>query len=549
MRLIIAFLMLSSAAVAQTNGPQGPQVANQTASFPVGSGPYGLAFDGANVWVANAYSNTVTKLRANDGTVLGTFDVGIGPLLLTPDGANIWVTNNTSGGVTKLRGSDGTVLGTFPISGELPYGIAFDGANVWVTSVGTETDMITKVRASDGAALGVFAVGTPPCPLPSACVSALTFDGSNIWAADPDNDSVIKLRATDGSILGTFPVGHVASGIVFDGTNIWVTNAGDSSVTKLRASDGSILGTFPVGNGPLGIAFDGANIWVANRGGNTVTELRASDGFVLGTFAVGTGPCGIVFDGSNMWVSNHDSNTVTRLSPPPLINSGGVVNAASYVGPVVPGSIAAAFGNFLLSSPSGAVGTPLPTDLSDLFLQFGNGIRAPLFYASGGQVNLQVPWEITQTQTTLTASVSGQTSAPQTLNLAPFAPAIFSINAQGTGQGAILDTSYHLVDASNPTVPGSTYIQIYCTGLGQVTNQPQSGFPAPSSPLAETPTTPTVTIGNVAAQGLFSGLAPGFVGLYQVNALVPVGVPSGDSVPVSITIGGVTSNTVTIAVQ
>lgn len=234
---------------------------------------------------------------------------------------------------------------------------------------------------------------------------------------------------------------------------------------------------------------------------------------------------------------------------PPSINSGGVVNAASYLGPLVPGSIAAAFGNFLLISPLGALGTPLPTELLDLFLQFGDGIRAPLFYASAGQVNLQVPWEITQTQTTLTASVGAQTSAPQTVNLAPFAPAIFSMNAQGTGQGAILDTSYHLVDESNPATAGATYIQIYCTSLGQVTNQPPTGSPAPSKPLAETTTTPTVSIGNVPAQAMFSGLAPGYVGLYQVNAQVPTGAPAGSAVPVVISIGGVTSNAVTITVQ
>jgi uncharacterized protein (TIGR03437 family) len=133
------------------------------------------------------------------------------------------------------------------------------------------------------------------------------------------------------------------------------------------------------------------------------------------------------------------------------------------------------------------------------------------------------------------------------LNLASFEPGIFSTNAQGTGQGAILDTSYQLVDASNPAIPGSTYIQIYCTGLGPVTNQPPSGSPSPASPLAEAATT-TVTIGNVSTLAIFSGLAPGYVGLYQVNARVPVGAPSGPAVPVLISIGGAISNTVTIAV-
>jgi uncharacterized protein (TIGR03437 family) len=123
------------------------------------------------------------------------------------------------------------------------------------------------------------------------------------------------------------------------------------------------------------------------------------------------------------------------------------------------------------------------------------------------------------------------------------------MNSQGAGQGAILDSSYRLVDSTNPATPGTTVILIYGTGLGQVTNQPPTGSPALSSPLSETPTKPTVTIGGVPASVMFSGLAPGFVGLYQVNAQVPAGAPAGPSVPVVVSMGGVDSNTVTIALQ
>jgi minor extracellular serine protease Vpr len=137
---------------------------------------------------------------------------------------------------------------------------------------------------------------------------------------------------------------------------------------------------------------------------------------------------------------------------------------------------------------------------------------------------------------------------PQTVGLAPFAPAIFSTNAEGSGQGAVLDVSYRLVDSSNPATAGSSVVLIYCTGLGAVTNQPATGAPSPSNPLAWS-TTPTVTIGGVPADVSFSGLAPGFVGLYQVNAQVPAGSATGSAVPVVVSIGGVESNTVTIAVR
>ncbi len=241
----------------------------------------------------------------------------------------------------------------------------------------------------------------------------------------------------------------------------------------------------------------------------------------------------------------------TILAPAiPSISTGGVVNAASYASgaAVAPGSIASAFGSFLLNSPAGAANMPLPTNLSGLSMQFGSGTKVPLIYAANGQVNFQVPWELTGlSQASLTATLNGQTSTAQNVSLAAFAPGIFSTNAQGFGQGAILDPAYKLVDASNPATPGSTVVLIYCTGLGAVSNQPASGAASPSNPPATTTTTPTVMIGGAPAQVFFSGLAPGFVGEYQVNALVPQNSAAGDAVPVVISIGGKTSNTVTMA--
>jgi len=86
----------------------------------------------------------------------------------------------------------------------------------------------------------------------------------------------------------------------------------------------------------------------------------------------------------NVYIADGYNHRVRVLTPSsPSINAGGVVNAASYLAgtPLVPGSIATAYGSFLLSAPSTAAGTPLPTNLSGLSLQFGNGVLAPLFYA------------------------------------------------------------------------------------------------------------------------------------------------------------------------
>ena len=233
----------------------------------------------------------------------------------------------------------------------------------------------------------------------------------------------------------------------------------------------------------------------------------------------------------------------------PAISPGGVVNAASYAAgaAVSPGSILSVFGSFPLYATAQAPSLPLPASLAGVSVNVG-GIPAPLFYAAGSQVNVQIPWELAgQARATVTAAAWGQAGATQTVSLAPFSPGIFSMNALGWGQGAIQDSSHRLVDSANPVSAGSPII-IYCTGLGAVTNQPPTGAAAPMRPLAETTTKPTVVIGGAPAGVQFSGLAPGLAGAYQVNAVVPNGSATGDAVPVTISIGGMTSNTVTIAV-
>jgi collagen triple helix repeat protein len=149
--------------------------------FAVGSAPYGVACDGANVWVVSGTANSVTRLRASDGASLGTFPVGSQPLGIAFDGANVWVSNFTGGSVTRLRASDGANLGSFPVTGN-PYGVVFDGANVWVT--GVSGDAVTKLRASDGANLGTFPVGSGPY--------GVAFDGANVWVTNQALNSVSR---------------------------------------------------------------------------------------------------------------------------------------------------------------------------------------------------------------------------------------------------------------------------------------------------------------------------------------------------------------------
>jgi len=105
--------------------------------------------------------------------------------------------------------------------------------------------------------------------------------------------------------------------------------------------------------------------------------------------------------------------------------------------------------------------------------------------------------------------------------------------------------------ASNAAARGSM-IQIFATGQGTLRNPPPDGAPAVAAPLAETPARPLVTIGTSSerdALAAFSGLAPGFVGLWQINAHVPAVTVPAPRVPVVVRYGGSASNVVFIAVR
>jgi hypothetical protein len=231
-------------------------------TFAVGGSPFGVAFDGTNIWVANGGSSTVTKLLASTGAVVGSYSVGSAPYGVAFDGTNIWVTG-FYGTVTKLLASTGSIVGTYYV-GQYLYGVAFDGTNIWVASSGGGT--VSKLLASTGAVVGTYSVGQNP--------TGVAFDGTNIWVANQVSGTLTKLLATSGAVVGTYPVGQNPFGVVFDGTNLWVANQVSSgTVTKLLASTGTVIGSYSVGQYPYWVGFDGANLWVTNGGSNAVTKI------------------------------------------------------------------------------------------------------------------------------------------------------------------------------------------------------------------------------------------------------------------------------------
>jgi uncharacterized protein (TIGR03437 family) len=249
----------------------------------------------------------------------------------------------------------------------------------------------------------------------------------------------------------------------------------------------------------------------------------------------------------------------------PAIVAGGVANGASFgLAPnaaITPGSLISVFGTNLASGTAAADSIPLSTNLGGVSVTI-NGISAPLNYVchlcvggTGDQLNIQMPWGVQGSSAQVVVTRNGSSSAPASVAVAQFNPGIFSVNnGVGVAIAFFLDGA---LAAPNGSIPGlqtrpakaGDVLQILATGLGSVDSPVADGANSIDK-LRNTVTKPTVLIGNTAAQVTFSGLAPQFTGVNQVNAMVPNNAPTGDTVPLQFQMGGLTTtDKVTIAVS
>jgi len=186
--------------------------------------------------------------------------------------------------------------------------------------------------------------------------------------------------------------------------------------------------------------------------------------------------------------------------------------------------------------------------LSDVSVSVdAGGVSQPahIHFVSPGQINVQIPWEFQgQTSAQMKVTLSTFLAGPLvTVPLAPYSPGIFEVS----GLAAAQDANLTLITRSHPATRNGTIV-LYVNGLGPVTNTPPSGEASSGNPLSTTTATPTVTIGGKQAQVSFSGLTPGVVGLYQINATLAADTPTGDQ-QITVAIGGVTSKASVLPVQ
>ena len=146
-----------------------------------GTGPVGVAFDGAHIWVANSGNDTVTRIDTLTDEIVARIPVGIGPVAIAFDGTHVWVANSESAGMSKIDTTTG-VVEEVP-AGKNPVGVAFDGTYIWAAN--SEGDCVSKIDILTDEVVATVDVGKSP--------QSIAFDGKFLWVANQGSNNVSKI--------------------------------------------------------------------------------------------------------------------------------------------------------------------------------------------------------------------------------------------------------------------------------------------------------------------------------------------------------------------
>jgi len=528
-------------------------------STPLVAGAAALVKQAHPGWTATQIKSALVNSAAQD-TATDTFGDAV-------DVESIGAGRLDAGAAVKatVTAEPATVSFGFLKTGVLPL-----SKTITITNKGTAPVTLTVAVVTGKPATGAsVAVDKPSLPLAAGAAGTITVTLSGAVPAAGQYNGAVTLQATGVSLRlpYMFVVGNGSSPNL-----IWY--AGFDGLS------GQDLGGYPVvqiaDQYGAPVAGSAVSLSVSPRGAVTFNSVAGAPACSPATstsvVTCNTDNYGFAWVDAVLGTAGSPTITITAagqknpvsafISPQPTITSAGVVNDASFKAPISAGSYVAIFGTNLLDTNylSNSLGdTAIPTADGTLPLVIDGttvsfdvpsaGISVPghLTFAIDSQVNVQVPWELQgQSSVKVKVSIDDNFFLGNVVDvpLAQYTPAFFLggsvIAAEDAQTGAI-------ITASNPAVPGEI-VALYMNGLGPVNNQPASGSPAPGGPnLASTTTNPTVMFGTQQAQVLFSGLAPGFAGLYQVNVVVPSGLTGNQQV--TLAIGGVTSPAATLPLK
>lgn len=486
--------------------------------------PTGVAVDSVgDIIIADATNQVIWEVAE------GTTAKGLG----VPAGTIITIAGTNVGGYS----GDGGLSGLAQL--DFPTGVAIDKfGNIYIADSGN--NVIREITSSNGV-INTIVGGTATVQQLHDPESVLVDSAGNLYISEQDGLRISKF--SNGNLTVLAGNGYVG----YTGDNGPATDASLDEPTGMALDANGYLYICDTDNSVIRkISPDGIITTIA---GQEINGLPTSGYYGDGGFATNAllaFPRGIVVDSSgNVYFSDTQNNVIRVLKPQaPSVASGGVVNAASFGKGISPGGLATVFGsNFTGAGLSAAAASlPLTPNLGGVSVQV-NGVPAPVLYENSGQINFQIPWETKPGTATLTVSANGIASSQVNITVEPAAPGLFVSGSQAIVQ----NSDFSLNTSGNPAKAGST-IMAYLTGAGAVNNQPADGAAASSSPLSQVSSTVTATIGGKPAQVSFAGLAPGFVGLWQANIVVPSGLSKGD-LPLIVTAGGQSSNSGNVSVS
>lgn len=339
-------------------------------------------------------------------------------------------------------------------------------------------------------------------------------------------------------------VGGLASphGLAIDSNDtLYVADTGNGRIAMFTGAASGINGppsSLALGgfNNPESVVINPASqeIWVADTLGNRLARYQGYDSILQGTTTPTAQipsfvPLGLALDNhGNPVVAESGANRIAFYYPVMYAR-----NAANYFVRYAPGMLATLFpaaGTKFGPAKASASSLPIPTTLGDVQV-IVNGVAAPIFYASPGQINFQVPIKtpVSQQEVEVVRVSTGEVLADSFITFGPAAPGLFTVDGSGNNQVSAVNADDNTLNGVNHPVKAGHIISLFGTGQGFINGAPPDGQ-VPTA-TTSTPSLPSVYAGGqnfVPASAVqFSGLAPCCVGLWQVNLQVPANAAPG----------------------
>jgi uncharacterized repeat protein (TIGR01451 family) len=284
------------------------------ATVPVGSFPVAAAVtaNGAQAYIVNAGSKSVSIINAGDNSVAKTLAVGQNPVAvaITPSGTSAYVANAESNSVSVIDTASQSVVKTIPV-GDDPLFVAIrpDGGALYVANAGDSS--VSIINPATNTVTRTIKVGNHPVAV------VILPNGSTAYVANSGSNSVSVIDTSSNTVLRTVSVGWLPTSMAItpSGTAVYVTNSGSKSVSVISTASNTVTNTVTVGNVPTAIVITGSEAYVANTASRSVSVINTATNTVATTIPAGTSPASeaVTADGKVVYVVDAIANSVLAI--------------------------------------------------------------------------------------------------------------------------------------------------------------------------------------------------------------------------------------------